>query len=363
MKTNSLLNKVLEGERLSLKEGLFLYREADNTELFHVANGIRERKVSSNRVGWIIDRNVNITNICSVACSFCNFRRNIKDEDIYVTTLEEYREKARELQQLGGDQFLLQGGLHPKLGLDFYEKLFSDLKQEFPSLKLHALGPPEIVHIARKEKCSYEEVLSRLIEAGLDSLPGAGAEILSDRLRKKLSKGKCSTVEWLDVMRVAHRLRMITSATMVFGHLETDQERIEHLLHLRNVQDEKPHDAQGFAAFIPWTVQWENTSLYENHKEKLKPTTATEYLRLVAISRLFLDNIDNLQASWLTVGKETAQVALHCGANDLGSVMIEENVVSAAGSHHSLSSKLIKKAIREAGFSPYQRHQDYSPVA
>jgi cyclic dehypoxanthinyl futalosine synthase len=250
--------------------------------------------------------------------------------------------------------------MHPGYGLDFYYDLFKQLKQEYPTVKLHALGPPEIVHIARKERMPYREVLEKLMEAGLDSLPGAGAEILSDRVRKDLSPGKARTKEWLDVMREAHKLGMVTSATMMFGHIETLQERLEHLIYLREVQSEKPANTPGFLAFIPWPIMSEGTEL---EKEiRLSPVLPVEYVRTIAISRIMLNNIENIQASWLTVGKETAQVCLHSGANDLGSIMIEENVVSAAGASWKMDAAAIQKTIQEAGFIPQLRNQAYELV-
>ena len=262
------------------------------------------------------------------------------------------------LFKLGGDQLLLQGGLHPTLGLKFYTDLFKELKLAFPKLKLHALGPPEIVHIARLENKSYTEILENLIKAGLDSLPGAGAEILNDRVRKIVSPAKCTSNEWLNVMRDAHKLNMLTSATMMFGHAESKRERIEHLVKLRQVQSEKPADSTGFIAFIPWPFQDENTVLQQKYGISNK-ITSDEYVRLIAISRIMLPNIRNIQASWLTVGKETSQLCLHAGANDFGSIMIEENVVSAAGASYKFDAEGIQKAIRDAGFIPKQRNQKY----
>jgi cyclic dehypoxanthinyl futalosine synthase len=275
-----------------------------------------------------------------------------------VTCFEDYSEKIHELFQLGGNQILLQGGLHPELGLDYYSSLFISLKKEFPGLKLHALGPPEIFHLAKLEKKSYTEILILLMQAGLDSLPGAGAEILSNRVRKMVSPGKCNADDWLDVMRAAHRLGLVTSATMMFGHAETLEERVEHLVKLRALQAEKPDDVPGFVTFIPWPFQDENTNL----KTKLgisNNTSPQDYIRLIAISRIMLANIPNIQASWLTVGKQTAQICLNAGANDFGSIMIEENVVSTAGANNHFDREQIQEAIREAGFIPRYRNQRY----
>ena len=244
------------------------------------------------------------------------------------------------------------------MGLQYYVDLFSSLKEIYPNLKLHALGPPEIAHIAKLEKKSHSEVLSALMAAGLDSLPGAGAEILNDRVRRRISRGKCSGAEWLDVMRAAHQLRLTTSATMMFGHIETNYERFEHLVWLRDVQSEKPADAKGFIAFIAWPFMDEDT-IMKKLKLKRKDYTGDEYIRMVAMSRIMLPNIPNIQASWLTVGKQVAQACLHAGANDFGSIMIEENVVSAAGAAFRFTAKGIQEAIKEAGFNPMLRTQQY----
>ena len=246
-----------------------------------------------------------------------------------MTTIEDYKTKIEDTLRYGGDQLLLQGGHHPELGLGFYTNLFSELKTLYPNVRLHALGPPEVAHICKLEKNSHTEVLSALKENGMDSLPGAGAEIFNDRVRRLISRGKCTGQEWLDVMRAAHQLDITTSATMMFGHIETLEERFEHLVWLREVQSEKPVDADGFLAFIPWPFMDDGT-LLKRLRGIQNNVSADEYLRMIAISRIMLPNIKNIQASWLTVGKETAQLCLHGGANDFGSIMIEENVVSAA---------------------------------
>jgi len=357
----ALLYRALEGESLSSEEGLWLFQHAATTELMLVANQLRQKKVPGRKVGWIIDRNANTTNVCVANCKFCNFYRPPGHLETYVTTLEEYRKKIEETFRLGGRQLLLQGGHHPQLGLDYYCQLFRDLKKMFPELKLHALGPPEIAHITKLEQSTHREVLSALREAGLDSLPGAGAEILSDRVRRLVSKGKCGAQEWLDIMRAAHQLRITTSATMMFGHVETQMERMEHLVAIRQVQSEKPSDAKGFLAFIPWPFQDEGTML-KRLKRAANACTADEYIRTIAISRIMLPNIVNIQASWLTVGKPTAQICLHAGANDFGSIMIEENVVSAAGAAFRFTASGIQKAIREAGFEPQLRNQEYEAL-
>lgn len=357
-----LLEKALNGGFLTVDEGLFLYEKSSTPNLMFAANEIRKKKVPGNKVTWMIDRNVNITNVCISACLFCNFHCSPTNKKAYVTTVEQYGQKIDEMRMLGGSQLLLQGGLHPDLNLEYYKSLFRQLKSIYPALKLHALGPPEIVFLSEQSNKSYHDVLSELRDSGLDSLPGAGAEILSDRVRRIVSKKKCTTAQWLGVMREAHKLRMLTSATMMFGHIETKKERIEHIIALRDVQQEKPGDAVGFIAFIPWPFQDKGTAL--NRKLKIQNTiTSEEYIRLIAISRIMLPNIQNIQASWLTVGKETAQVCLHAGANDFGSIMIEENVVSSAGASYKFDEKGIQEAIRQAGFEPQLRQQDYRHIS
>jgi len=356
-----LYRKVSERQRLTPEEALFLWNEAPLAVLVRMADLERRRLHNNNHVGWMIDRNVNITNICFSQCRFCNFCRTSKSDDAYVTTDAEYDSKIRELISLGGDQLLLQGGMNPALDLDYYTGIFRGLKERWPQIKLHALGPPEIVYLAVKEKKSYRDVLTALVDAGLDSLPGAGAEILVDRVRKKVSPAKATANEWLGVMREAHRLNLPTSATMMFGHAETVPERIEHLIRLRDLQDEKPAGNYGFITFIPWPFMDRDTTLAERDGIR-SSVTAADYLRLVALSRLVLDNIPNIQSSILTVGRDTAMISLHGGANDLGSVMIEENVVSAAGDPFRVSPPEIRQIIRDAGFIPVRRDQRYMAV-
>lgn len=358
MNFESIYSKALALEFLTPDEGLKLYTSAPTDELIFVASQIRQKLVPGNKVTWIIDRNVNITNICYSQCKFCNFYREKNASDVYITSIEEYQKKIKTLFNHGGNQLLLQGGLNPKLGLGFYTGLFSRLKELFPELRLHALSPPEVVHIARKEKLSFRKVLEELVSAGLDSLPGAGAEILCDHIRKELSPLKANTGEWLEVMREAHKMNLVTSATMMFGHIESKKDRITHLKVLRDLQSEKPDTGPGFIAFIPWTFQDQGTVL----KSKLgieNAISSEEYIRTIALSRIFLPNIKNIQASWLTVGKSTGQLCLHAGANDFGSIMIEENVVSAAGASHKFDAEGIQAAIREAGFIPQLRNQAY----
>ena len=355
---SDLLQKAMRLEFLSAEEGLYLFENAPTSALMYVGDAIKKHHVPHNKVTWIIDRNSNTTNVCIANCKFCNFYRRPGHEESYITTIEEYKQKIEETFALGGEQLLLQGGHHPDLGLAYYVDLFKELKSLYPNLKLHALGPPEIAHITKLEKSTHTAVLQSLKHAGLDSLPGAGAEILDDRVRRLISKGKCGGQEWLDVMRAAHQLDITTSATMMFGHIESNMERMEHFVALRQVQSEKPANSKGFLAFIPWPFMDEDTIL-KKLKRARNQCTGDEYTRMIALSRIMLPNIINIQASWLTVGKKVAQVCLHAGANDFGSIMIEENVVSAAGAAFRFTADGIQKAIREAGFTPQLRNQQY----
>jgi cyclic dehypoxanthinyl futalosine synthase len=359
MDVTELLNRALKFEFLTIEEGVFLYENAPTAELMFVANELKKiQKKNSNKVTWQIDRNLNTTNVCIANCKFCNFYRIPGHKEAYITDIATYKKKIEETIRYGGDQLLLQGGHHPDLGLSFYVNLFKEIKSHFPQIKLHSLGPPEIAHITKLEKSTHTEVLKALVEAGLDSLPGAGAEILNDRVRRLISKGKCIGREWLEVMKACHQLNITTSATMMFGHVETIYERFEHLVWIREVQAQKPADAKGFLAFIPWPFMDDGTLL--NRVKGIKNTvTPDEYIRMVALSRIMLPNIINIQASWLTVGKATAQICLQAGANDFGSIMIEENVVSAAGAPHRFTYKTIQDAIKEAGFEPQLRDQQY----
>lgn len=363
MNTKQLLERALNFEFLSKEEGMYLWENAATADLMFVGNEMRKvhKKDTLGVVTWQIDRNVNTTNVCVANCKFCNFfvPPTAKYADkAYITDDETYKVKIEETFALGGDQLLLQGGHHPKLGVEYYEETFAKLKKWYPNLRLHALGPPEIVHVSELSKLSYTETLTRLKAAGMDSMPGAGAEILNDRVRHIISNGKCSGKEWLDVMRAAHQLGLTTSATMMFGHIETIEERFEHLVWLREVQAEKPEGENGFLAFIPWPYQDDGT-LLNRVKGVRNHVTSDEYVRMIAISRIMLPNIKNIQASWLTVGPKVAQICLHAGANDLGSIMIEENVVSAAGAPYRLNAGEIQNVIREAGFEPRLRNQLY----
>ena len=356
---SDLLQKAMRLEFLSAEEGLYLFENAPTAALMYVGDAIKKHHVPHNKVTWIIDRNSNTTNVCIANCKFCNFYRRPGHEESYITTIEEYKQKIEETFALGGEQLLLQGGHHPDLGLAYYVDLFKELKSLYPNLKLHALGPPEIAHITKLEKSTHTAVLQSLKHAGLDSLPGAGAEILDDRVRRLISKGKCGGQEWLDVMRAAHQLDITTSATMMFGHIESNMERMEHFVALRQVQSEKPANSKGFLAFIPWPFMDEDTIL-KKIKRARNQCTGDEYIRMIAMSRIMLPNIINIQASWLTVGKATAQLCLHAGVNDFGSIMIEENVVSAAGASFRFTADGIQKAIAEAGFKPQLRDQQYA---
>ncbi len=366
MNSSNLLTRALNFEFLSASEGKFLFENASLGDLMLVANELRKiqkpdsvgKNGKPGKVTWQIDRNVNTTNVCIANCKFCNFYRIPGHPESYITDIETYKKKIEETFRFGGDQLLLQGGHHPELGLKFYTGLFRELKSLYPTLKLHSLGPPEVAHICKLEKKSHAEVLSALKEAGLDSLPGAGAEILNDRVRRLISKGKCSGKEWLDIMRAAHKLDLPTSATMMFGHVETLEERFEHLVWIRDVQNEKPISSFGFVAFIPWPFQDEETIL-KRVKGIRNKVSANEYIRMIALSRIMLPNIKNIQASWLTVGRKVAQACLYAGTNDFGSIMLEENVVSAAGAPHRFTSTGIREAITEAGFEPQLRNQKY----
>ena len=359
MNAEEIFARALNRETLSREEAYWLWEEAPLERLAAVADEVRRNVVPDpNVVTWQIDRNVNITNVCISGCKFCNFHcKPHEAEREFITTIEEYRSKIDRMLELGGDQLLLQGGLHPKLGVEFYEELFRELKRLYPEVRLHALGAPEVAHVAKVSGVSTREALERLVAAGLDSLPGAGAEILVDRGRKQISPAKPSVEEWLQVMHQAHEMNLPTSATMMYGHIETPRERIDHLLKIRDLQAQCPAGNWGFIAFIPWIFRSTGTRLErEGVKSEFSPL---EYIRMIAVSRLVLNNINNIQASWLTVGKATAQLALHSGANDMGSIMIEENVVSSAGANNSFDAEGIQKAIREAGFEPRLRDQLY----
>lgn len=362
MYNNTPENMIIDGEDIGLREAMYIYNNYPSSELMLLADLIRKKIKKENKVSWIIDRNINIGNVCVSGCLFCSFHcKQSGDKKAFETKLEDYRVKIKELFELGGEQVLLQGGLNPEFRLGYYETLFKELKKMFPALKLHALGPPEVYFLAKEEKLTVGKVLERLVNAGLDSLPGAGAEILCDRVRKIVSPAKCSSLQWLNVMRTAHKMNILATATMMFGHIETREERIKHILKIKQVQNVKPPYSTGFIAFIPWTFQQLNTALIEKYPQ-LKKASSDEYLRTLAMSRILLQNVENIQASWLTMGTYTAQAALHAGANDLGSIMIEENVVASAGVTNKLNSVQMKTIIEKAGFIPVKRNQKYEAV-
>jgi cyclic dehypoxanthinyl futalosine synthase len=349
--------KVRDGARIDRAEALELYVKAPTALLGELADGIRARKHPERIVTYIIDRNVNYTNVCVARCNFCAFYRPVGSSEGYVLGFEEIFRKIDETIALGGEQLLLQGGHNPDLPLEWYEDLFKAVKSRYPGFKLHALSPPEVIHLTRMSRLSIAQVIERLVAAGLDSIPGGGAEILVDRVRKILNcYNKATAGEWLDVMRHAHRAGLRTTATMMYGHVETPEERIEHMFRLRELQDETKAATTtnaGFTAFIAWSYQPEHTALggYE--------ATGVEYLRTLALGRIVLDNFDNLQASWVTQGGKVGQLSLAYGANDMGSVMIEENVVRAAGAAYCMDEIEIVRNIENAGFIPKRRNMHY----
>jgi cyclic dehypoxanthinyl futalosine synthase len=350
MACEALARKVREGGRLTADEALDLYLHAPTHVLGRLASEIRRRRHPGRTVTYIIDRNVNYTNVCVARCAFCAFYRPVGSADGYVLGFDEIFRKIDETIELGGGQLLLQGGHNPDLPIGWYEDLFREVKSRFPGFKLHALSSPEVLHISRLSQLPVPEVIARLVDAGLDSIPGGGAEILVDRVRKLLHcYSKATSDEWLDVMRHAHRAGLRTTATMMYGSVETTAERIEHMARLRALQDE----TGGFTAFIAWSYQPEHTQLQGQE------ATGIEYLRTLAIARLFLDNIDNLQASWVTQGGKVGQLSLAYGANDMGSVMIEENVVRAAGASYCMDEIEIVRNIEDAGFVAQRRNMHY----
>jgi cyclic dehypoxanthinyl futalosine synthase len=347
-----LLSKAVDGERLTYAEGVELMASRDLVALGRAAHAVTTRLHPEPYRTYNIDRNINYTNVCAAVCDFCAFYRKSGDADAYVMPREELHAKVTETVALGGNQILLQGGMHPSLKLEWYEEMLRDLRAHFPTVNLHAFSPPEIAHFARVNKLSLTDVLSRLKAAGMGSLPGGGGEILVDRVRKLLTKGKALTADWLDASRAWHELGGRSTATMMFGHIETEAERVEHLDRLRQLQD----DTGGFTAFICWTMQ-------PGHKMANAPAAGSfEYLRTQAVARLYLDNVPNIQSSWVTQGAKIGQIALFYGANDMGSLMIEENVVASAGTVHHLTLEQIRGAIRDAGWVPRQRDVWYNLV-
>ncbi len=354
------LNRALSGERLSVDDCTALLNSHDIAAIGAAADEIRQRRHPENVVTYIIDRNINYTNVCNVVCTFCAFYRRPGAPDTYVRSFEEISAKIDETIALGGTGVLMQGGLHPDFGIEWYEDLLRSLHQKYPDFQLHCFSPPEIHNIHLISGLDYETIMQRLKDAGLYSLPGGGGEILDDEVRLRVST-KCTTDEWLDVMRAVHQVGLRSTATMMFGIGDTVEHRVRHLQRVRDLQDE----TGGFTAFIPWTFQRENTALGRKIKDE---PTGVDYLKMLAVSRLFLDNIENFQSSWLTQGLKLGQVALRFGANDMGSIMIEENVVSAAGAHNRADEKMLRYLIREAGFVPQQRdilyrYVDRSPQA
>jgi cyclic dehypoxanthinyl futalosine synthase len=349
----AILHRAVDGRRVSPEEGLELFQSASLLELGRAADLVCRRLHPEPYRTFNIDRNINYTNVCAAVCDFCAFYRKVDDAEAYVLDRDVLLEKIRETVALGGDQILMQGGLHPRLPLDWYEELLRDIKAHFPRLNIHGFSAPEIFHFTKVSRLPLRSVLERLKIAGLGSLPGGGAEILVDRVRREITRGKVLTDDWLDVHRVWHELGGRSTATMMFGHVETLEDRIEHFERVRQLQDE----TAGFTAFISWTFQPEHTDMAD-----VPPAGAFEYLKTQAISRLYLDNVANIQSSWVTQGPKIGQLALYFGANDMGSLMIEENVVSAAGTVYHLTLEEIKRAIRESGYIPRQRDVFYHYV-
>lgn len=347
-----ILDRALDGVRITPGEALVLLEDADLLTLGALADAARRRLHPDGVVTYIIDRNINYTNACNAFCTFCAFYRSPKHEEVYVLPYETIDAKIEEVLAIGGEQILLQGGHNPDLKIDYYEDLFRHIKGRFPRLWLHGLSPPEIVHIRNVSRLTLRETIERLVAAGLDSIPGGGAEILVDAVRRRLATNKCSAGEWLEVMETAHGLGLRTTATMMFGHIESLRDRVEHLDLLRELQDR----TGGFTAFICWTYQPGNTELGGVE------VTSHEYLRMLAVSRVFLDNIANVQASWVTQGPKIGTASLRFGVNDMGSTMFEEHVVAAAGTHNSMDEAEIVRAVRDAGFIPLRRNMHYERI-
>ncbi|HYY29505.1 MAG TPA: cyclic dehypoxanthinyl futalosine synthase [Chthoniobacterales bacterium] len=359
MSEATVVGKVLDGERITAEDAMELYRLPLN-ELGQLADWRRQlakanayQGKGNDIVTYIVDRNINYTNVCNVYCKFCAFYRTERDADHYVLTHEEIDRKIDELVAIGGIQILMQGGHHPKLGIEYYLDLLSHIREKYPQVNIHAFSPPEFNHFAEVFGMPLREVIQKFKEAGLGSIPGGGGEILVDRIRNRISPLKCNTAEWLNVMRIAHELELNSSATMMFGHVEAVEDRIEHLERIRELQDQ----TGGFSAFICWTFQPENVVL------KATPVGSAEYLRMQALSRIYLDNIDNIQSSWVTQGPKIGQIALRYGANDFGSVMMEENVVSKAGTSFRITRDEIEYLISEAGYEPHTRNNWYELTA
>ena len=354
MPIQPILDKVLDGERLDANDCTALLESKDFVRIGLAAHEIRMRKNPTDIVTYIIDRNINYTNVCNVVCTFCAFYRRPGKPDTYVHSIDEICKRIDETIELGGTGVLMQGGLHPDFNIEWYEDLLTTLHAKYPKFQLHCFSPPEIHNIHLISGLDYETIMRRLKAAGLNSLPGGGGEILDDEVRKRVST-KCNTQEWLDVMRAVHKVGLISTATMMFGIGDKIEHRVRHLQRIRNVQDE----TGGFTAFIPWTFQRENTALGRKIKEE---PTGIDYLQMLAVSRLFLDNVQHIQSSWLTQGLKLGQTALRLGADDMGSIMIEENVVSAAGASTCADERDLRYQIREAGFRPQQRDILYNYI-
>ncbi|MEK6589960.1 MAG: cyclic dehypoxanthinyl futalosine synthase [Nitrospinota bacterium] len=359
----NILDKVLKGKRLSAEDGERLFKSSDIISIGRAAHEILKRKHPDGVVTYIVDRNINYTNICFSKCLFCAFYRERDSDDAYILTKEELSRKIDETITLGGRQILLQGGLNPDLGIEFYESLLRFIKSTArshgcPEIHIHGFSPPEIVHISKKSGLSIEDAIRRLKDAGLGSIPGGGAEILVDTVRERISPNKCTDREWLDVMKTAHTIGLKTTATMMYGHIESYRDRIDHLIKIRELQD----NTGGFTAFIPWSFQSKNHPPSPPFlKRGIKGGSGIDYLKTLSISRLMLDNFDNIQASWVTQGHKVAQLALFFGANDMGSTMIEENVVRAAGVSFRISEAEIRRLIEDAGFRAMRRDTFYQP--
>ena len=349
----SILDRVVQGERLSAPDALLLLESRDLAAIGSAANQVTLRMHPESYRTYNIDRNINYTNICTAVCDFCAFYRSPKSSEGYVLPRAELLDKVRETVELGGNQILMQGGLHPTFTLEWYEQLLQDIRRDFPSVNIHGFSPPELHHFTKVNKLSIRTVLERLKAAGLGSIPGGGAEILVDRVRSAITRGKVMTDDWLNVMRVWHELGGVSTVTMMFGHVETLAERVEHLERVRKLQDE----TGGFTAFICWTFQPDHTNL-----SHIPPTGSFEYLKTQAVARLFLDNVRNIQSSWVTQGLKIGQLALAYGANDMGSLMLEENVVAEAGTVHFLTLDQIRGALEEFGFDARQRDVRYQLV-
>jgi cyclic dehypoxanthinyl futalosine synthase len=354
-----LFSHILDGKRLSEEDALYLLKEGDLLTLGKLADFVRRKKHPENIVTFVVDRNINYTNVCVAGCKFCAFQEKRNSPNAYVLEYEDIFRKIQELVDWGGTTLLMQGGLNPDLPLSFYVELFREIKKRFPSIQIHSLSAAEILYISKLEKLSTKDVLKILHDAGLDSLPGGGAEILSDEIRKEISYGKVSTQQWLQVHREAHELGMKTTATMMFGHIEKPEHIVEHLSHIRNLQEESLKKGKGyFTAFIPWTFQKGGTQL-----DHVETATTVWYLKVLAVSRLFLDNFENIQASHVTQTMKVGPVALHFGANDLGSTMIEENVVASTGWKVAAPKpEKMAEIIRKAGFKPAQRDTYYNII-